>query len=252
MHNRKTECLTFVFIVACTMVLYGCNKSSTGECTPVATIKVAARYSPSIYPANFVDKIDNLYLSYIPGTTFVYEGTNEDGDPLRNTVEVTSKTKVVMGVTCVEVHDKVEVSGVLEEETLDWYAQDTDGNVWYFGEDSKEYSGNKVISTAGSWTAGVGGALPGIVMSAKPKVGEARRQEYMSDVAEDSYETIKLGESVTVKYGKYTDTVKTREWTPLEPCVEENKYYARGVGMARAVMTVGGTEQIQLVSVTKP
>ena len=37
-----------------------------------------------------------------------------------------------------------------------------DGNVWYLGEDSKEYEDGEVVSTAGSWEAGVGRAQAGI------------------------------------------------------------------------------------------
>ena len=36
----------------------------------------------------------------------------------------------------------------------------------------------------------------------------------------------------------------TREWTPLEKGVFENKYYAKGVGFIFGVMVKGGDEQI--------
>ena len=137
---------------------------------------------PVIDPANFVSVISNPYLPLTPGTVFRYEGTT-DGRPEVNTVRVTHQTKRLLGVFCVVVADSVWVEEKLEEVTADWYAQDKDGNVWYFGEDSKAYENGQVVSTEGSWEAGVDGAQPGYVMKANPQVGESYRQEYYEDEA---------------------------------------------------------------------
>src|SRR5205807_6525009 len=83
------------------------------------------------------------------GTTLVYEGPTSQGY-IQNTVMVTSNTKLIDGVTTVEVHDSVFTDGVLTEDTLDWYAQDLQGNVWYFGEDSDELVNGRVSSIGGS------------------------------------------------------------------------------------------------------
>jgi hypothetical protein len=101
--------------------------------------------------------IDNPYFPLQPGTTFVYEGRTEKGNE-HNEVYVSSETRAILGVTCVVVSDTVTVDGNLEEATLDWYAQDRQGAVWYFGEDSREFENGAVVSTAGSWEAGVDGA----------------------------------------------------------------------------------------------
>ena len=69
--------------------------------------------------------------------------------------------------------DRVWLDEELIEETFDWYAQDKEGNVWYMGEDSKEYENGKVVSTEGSWEVGVDGAKPGIMMEANPQVGHS-------------------------------------------------------------------------------
>ena len=58
--------------------------------------------------------------------------------------------------------------GALVEDTYDWYVQDA-GNVWYLGEETKEYEHGKVVSTEGSWKAGVDGAQAGIIMPAEPR-----------------------------------------------------------------------------------
>lgn len=122
-------------------------------------------YNPTIDPVNFVAGIDNQYLPYIPGTTFTYEAETEDG-LVENVTAVTGDTKVILGVTCTVVqdteivYDEVTPAGRVEEDTLDWYAQDVDGNVWYFGEFSTVYEyddqGNQTgTSNEGSWEAGV-------------------------------------------------------------------------------------------------
>ena len=120
--------------------------------------------------------------------------------------------------------------GNLTEKTFDYYAQDKKGNVWYFGEDTKEYENGKVVSTKGSWEAGVDGAKPGFIMQADPKVGETYRQEYYEGEAEDMAKVLSLSESVTVPYGSFDQVLVTKEWTPLEPGLVEHKYYAPGVG----------------------
>ncbi len=205
-------------------------------------------YNPVINPADFVAQIDNQYLPMTPGTTFVYDGESEDGKE-RIEVEVTHETKEILGVTCIVVRDRVWVDDELAEDTFDWFAQDEDGNVWYFGEDSKEYEGGKLVSTGGSWEAGVDGAKPGIIMKGDPQVGDAYRQEYYEDEAEDMAEVLSLNESVSVPYGSFENCLKTQEWTPLEPDVVENKYYAPGVGVVLEVAVEGESERVELVEV---
>lgn len=223
------------------------SPAGTGSPSP----ETAAGYRPVIDPANFVAVIDNPYLPLGPGTTFVYRGTS-DGETEVNTVRVTRRTKVILGVTCVVVEDTVEAGGELAEKTLDWFAQDREGNVWYFGEDSKEYEGGKVVSTAGSWLAGVDGAKPGIVMKGSPRVGDVYRQEYYPGEAEDMGEVLRLDERVTVEYGSFDHVLVTKEWTPLEPGVVSNKYYARGVGLVMERLVEGGKERLELVQISKP
>jgi len=153
-------------------------------------------------------------------------------------------------VRCVVVHDTVSEEGSVVEDTLDWYAQDSEGNVWYFGEDSKEYENGQVTSTKGSWEAGVDGAQPGIVMEASPKVGDTYRQEYYPGEAEDMAKVLNVNESTTVSAGSYKEVVVTEDFTSLEPDVVEHKYFAPGVGFVMGSMVKGGSEQIELVKIT--
>ena len=210
----------------------------------------AKKRPPTIDPSNFVSEVTNPYFPLEPGTTFVYEGQTE-GVPTREVVYVTNQTKVILGVTTTVVHVQSFEGGVLVEDTFDWYAQDKAGNVWYFGEDTKELDENgNVISTEGSWQAGVDGAQPGIIMLADPKKGKRYQQEVAPDVAEDMAQVRKLNESVCVIYGCFDNVLVTKEWTPLEHGVVEYKYYAPGVGFILSVMVKGGEERLELVSIT--
>jgi hypothetical protein len=205
-------------------------------------------YAPHINPPAFTTKIENKYFPLKPGTIFVYRG-NSGGNPERDVMRVTHSTRKVMGVKCVVVDDRVWAHGKLTEKTFDWYAQDKKGNVWYFGENSKEYKNGKV-STGGSWEAGKHGAKPGIIMQAHPKVDQTYRQEYQKGVAEDMAKVLKLNGSAKVPFGSFDHhTLLTKEWSPLEPGVVEHKYYAAGVGDVKEVTVKGPSETLELVNV---
>ena len=188
-----------------------------------------APYDPVINPSNFVARIDNPYFPLTPGTTFVYEGQTAQGFE-HDEFAVTHNTKMILGVTCVEVHDAVTLDGELSEDTLDWFAQDTDGNVWYFGENTHELEDGLITTIEGTFTAGVDGDKPGIIMKAHPAIGNFYRQEFSLSNAEDFAETVSLTESVTVPAGSFHNCLKSKETTPLETDLLEYKFYAPGVG----------------------
>ena len=117
-------------------------------------------YVPRTDPASFVDVVDNPYFPLLAGSRWLYEGTT-DGDAERVEITVTAEHKIVMGIHATVVRDSVYVDGALVEGTFDWFAQDGEGNVWYLGEDSTDYDGGAVVSTEGSWEAGVDGGRAG-------------------------------------------------------------------------------------------
>lgn len=236
--------LVMVFVAGCGV---SANGGSSGKENSGSSGEEPA-YSPHIDPADFTTTIDNEYFPLKPGTTFVYEGKTESNSE-HNEVTVTRDTRRIMGVDCVVVDDKVEVDGKLAEHTFDWYAQDSEGNVWYFGEDSKEYENGKVASTGGSWEAGKDGARPGILMQAHPKVGQSYRQEYYKGEAEDMAQALDLNGSASVPYGDFDHVLVTNEWTPLEPGVAEHKFYAPGVGTVLETAVKGPMERLELVDV---
>jgi uncharacterized membrane protein YkoI len=229
------------------LFMVGCN-SEAGEVPESATVPAEGEYNPQINPADFTTKVDNKYFTLIPGRKFVYEGETEEGAE-RIEVYTTYETKKVLGVETVVVWDRVWLEGDIIEDTKDWYAQDKEGNVWYFGEDSKELVDGKIVSRAGSWESGVDGAKPGIIMKAKPKVGDSYRQEYYEGEAEDQADILAFGESVRVPYGSFTDCLKTRDCTPLEPDADEYKYYSPEVGGVVLEVGVQTGERVELIEI---
>ena len=205
-------------------------------------------YNPIINPEDFIDIIDNQYLPLTPGTTFTYVGETEEGTE-EITFYVTHETKEILGVTCIVVRDTVTIDGELVEDTYDWFAQHKDGTIWYFGEDSKEYEDGEVVSTEGSWEAGVDGAKPGILMQGTPQIGDSYRQEYYKGEAEDMAKVLSLNESVSVPYGSFDNCLQTEEWTPLEPDVLEYKYYAPGIGLVIEVDVSTG-DRVELIDIS--
>ncbi len=206
-------------------------------------------YDPRIGPADFVDVIDNPYFPLAEGSRWVYEG--DDGEGLeRIEVVVTGERRDVMGVSTWLVQDTVTVDGEIVEDTFDYFAQDRDGNVWYFGEDSREFEGGVAVNADGSWEAGIDGALPGIVMPADPEPGFSYRQEYLAGEAEDMGEILEIGVPKDIALDTFDDVVITEDWSPLEPEIIEEKWYARGLGQIRSTHTAGQTGTVELVEFT--
>jgi hypothetical protein len=204
-----------------------------------------------INPQDFTVTIDNPFFPLPPGITFIYKG-NREGRRQRDEFAVTERTLVIDGVTCRVVHDKVFERGVLRENTFDYFAQDRDGNVWYFGEDTEELDKHgRVVSTAGTWRAGVDGAQPGVIMEAHPQVGDHYFQELAAPLAQDEAIVLNLAEIVAVPFGKFTNCLQTKEFTQLEPGNIEHKFYASGVGFILGVVVKGGKERLALVNIVR-
>ena len=200
-------------------------------------------------PAEFTTEIDNRYWPMAPGTRWVYEETQGSGPPQRVAVTVTNETKLIAnGIEARVVHDVVTQNGQPIEITDDWYAQDADGNIWYLGERTGEYENGKLVTRSGSFEAGVDGAQAGIIMPADPKPGLAYRQEYYEGEAEDEGAVLSVGEMAQVPAGFYPTTLMTRDLVPLEPKVEELKFYAPGVGPVLTLDASGGDGREELVS----
>lgn len=254
--STRTNCRHGILVILASLLVtgVGCPLAPGG-----GTIQVPDTV-PDFNAASFTNptRIGNTYLPLVVGTTRIYEAETGDGTE-RIVVEVLDETRVVSGVTCRVVRDRVFVADVLIEDTHDWFAQDDEGNVWYMGEevDNYEYDdeGNIVeinhegAREAGLDVAGLGTtARPGYVMKASPAPGDVYHQEYYKGEAEDMGEVIALGVEVTLGDGTTYTCVQTRDYTPLEPDVNEYKYYAPGVGVVLEEV-VDGDERLELISV---
>ena len=205
------------------------------------------RYRPLIDPARFRARVDNPYFPLVPGT--VARIVERAGKRISESeVTVTADTKVVMGVTCTVVHDVVTIKDRVTEESFLCYAQDVDGNVWFFGEDVREYHSDNRVETSDSWEAGRHGAQRGIVMQGRPAPGEPYRLQYQRDEHEDMAQVEAVKDTVMVSAGRFRDCVRTREWSMLE-AGNVTVWYARGVGFVKEVAPRG--EVAELVSIKK-
>lgn len=208
---------------------------------------VAPAVPPS--PAEFSSRVDNPWFPLRPGTIDLYRGI-KDGQPSRDVFTVTRKTKVIQGVRCTVVLDRLYLHGRLEERTHDWYAQDKAGNVWYFGEETVELNPDGSVKTnEGSWQSGVDGARAGIFMPAHPHRGQSGLQEFYKGHAQDHFRVLSLSARVDAPGAMSNTALLTREWSPLEPGTVDHKLYVRGIGTVVEQTVKGGDERNTLISV---
>ena len=236
-------------------VLAGCG--SSGDSTSQAATQSGTNTLPqssepsNLNPADFTTQIDNPYWPMPVGARWQVRVTDPQGESLNEVITVTNQTKKIAdGVTARVVHDVVYDHGKPAEITDDWYAQDKDGNIWYFGENTAEFQNGKK-DTSGSFEAGAKGADAGIAMPAHPEVGLTYREEYYAGHAEDRSKVLAIDQQVQAPAGHFTGAILTDDYSPLEPDVSEYKLYARGVGPVVAVTVSGGSEREDLVSYTK-
>jgi hypothetical protein len=202
-------------------------------------------------PSDFTAGVENPWFPLQPGSEYRYTGL-KDQVKMVDVVKVTARTKRILGVRTTVIHDVVRVDGKPEEETDDFYAADRHGNVWYFGEATKTFdSHRRTVSTEGSFEAGVDGGRAGVLVPGHPRVGKVGRQEFSKGQAEDHFEVLDLNARVSVPFVSSQHALRTREWTPLEPGVVDNKYYVRGVGIVREAAVKGPVERLSLVSFKK-
>ena len=222
-----------------------------------------ATHDPEFGPdfaANFVDPLEignsiapNPWFALVPGNLWVYEG---DGETIE--VEVTADTKLIDGISCIVVVDTASEDDVVVEITDDWYAQDVDGNVWYCGEISEnfeEFDGDEttepeLVDIDGSWKAGRDGAEAGMLLPFDPQVGDVLRQEFAQTDAEDVIEILAIDATETAPGAACSaNCLMTRDFTPLEPEAEENKFYAPGIGLIVELDPAIG-DRVELASFT--
>ncbi len=244
--NRNFLAAALVGAVAITA---GCGSDGGDDSTTTAAGDELPQGSEHVTldPSEFTSEIDNPYWPMTPGSRWVYREA-EDETVQKVVVTVTDRTKTLDGIESRVVRDVVTEKGVPIEVTSDYYAQDAEGNIWYMGEDTTEYENGKPTTTAGSFHHGVDGAEAGIAMPADPQVGMTYRQEYYAGEAEDQGSVLSVDEQVEVPFGHFDGAVMTRDVNPLEPRVNEHKFYAKGVGPVLTLKISGGSGREDLIS----
>jgi hypothetical protein len=205
------------------------------------------RYDPDIDPRDFRAPRANPYFPLTPGTTRIYEKETAEGLERVETT-VTGDRRTILGVACVVVRDVASLEGEVVEDTLDYFAADRHGNVWYFGELAMNFEDGLLHDLDGSWIAGEGGARPGIIMQAVRFPGDVYRQEFFANDAEDAARITAIDRTVRVPFGTFTNCLETLDFTPLEPDHLERKFYAPGVGPVLEVNVATG-ERLELIGV---
>lgn len=233
--TRRALVLAVAAGCTATVVLTACSSGSGSS-----GHRSAAPTPSSPAPRSFSATVDNPWFPLPPGRTLVYSGV-KDGAKTTEYLTATRETQKITGIPCRVVEDRVYTGRTLHEATRDYYAQDAAGNVWYFGEDTAELDAHgNMLSTEGTWRAGRDGARPGVFLPAHPVPGAGGQQEYYPGQAEDRFQVLDLTSRVSVPYKTFTGALRTKEWTPLEPGVVDNKYYVKGIGTVKEITVKGG------------
>lgn len=205
------------------------------------------KYEPTMNPDRFSTTISNPYFPLTPGRILIYERVRHNGVE-RIEIQTLQQTNVIDGIECVVVREYEQWNGQVQEDTLNWFAQETSGGVWYFGEIARHYEDGFLDNLEGSWRAGKHGAQPGRIMTALPSVGQSYRQEYALGHSEDLAFVAEVNQTVNVPAGTFDDCIFVVERTPVEPDDIVGKYYAPGVGMVLEIDLTNG-ERLELLEI---
>jgi hypothetical protein len=189
------------------------KKLSAGLCSPGPGFTIAG---------------SNPYFPLTPvGKQAILTGEDE-GQAVRLQVTILDRTKVIEGVTTRVIEEREWVDNELFEVTWNYFAQASDGSACYFGEDVDIYEATG-ISHEGAWCAGAGDNAPGVFMPADPEPGTKFQMEIAPEVAEDEGTIVGIG-PVEVPFGRFTETLRIREFNPLDGG-KDFKIYAAGTGI---------------------
>jgi hypothetical protein len=169
----------------------------------------------------------NQYFILEPGYQIVLEGGNE-----KLVITVLNETKTVDGVNTRVVEEKEWKNGELVEVSRNFFAIcEKTKDVFYFGEEVDMYSGGKLASHTGAWLAGENGAKAGLIMSGQPKVGMRYYQEVAPGIAMDRAEIVSVNDTLKTPVGSFSNCLRIKEGTALDPAEQEFKIFAPGIGL---------------------
>jgi len=228
--GRRRAVLTALIV----LVLAGCGSGS--DPSPPAGVDGLVIPTPSVDPDDFITGVDNPWLPLPIGATWEYAVTGaRPGTATVTTLEGPDVEDVATTAVRTTTTPERGASTVV----TDFYAQDEDGNVWWFGRE-------------GEWLAGQDAARAGLVMAADPRVGDGYLRAEAAGVDDRRAEVLGLDGERTVPDGTYDDLL-TVALTSLPAGVVEQVYYAEGIGLVALETTDGQPEtQLGLVAYDEP
>lgn len=213
---------------------------------------------PAFDARAFAAPTENPWYPLVPGPARTYRGEAEDGEVERIAISVQGPGPLIAGVQTTAVLDEVSVDDRVVERTLDYFAADDRGNIWYFGEDVTNFRYDEEGTLLGTddesaWRAGVRGAVPGITFPADPTPGPAVFQEHAPEEEAMDYGRVEAtGLTVEGPAGTFTDVVKVYESSTVEPESRGFKFYAPGVGMIREEELGAAGDAVEMVVELQP
>ena len=228
--KKLASFLWVILLIGLSFALQSAHATATGPFLPDFK---AATFLPG-------SAVNNLYFPLIDKQTRIFEGQKEEDSEIvteRFELTVLGLGPKILGVQTTTQLDRAFEGDLLVEETFDYYAQDTSGNVWYLGEDVTNYiydDDDNLIDTTNdsAWRAGVNDALPGFIMPADLTIGFNYYQEFAkADDALDEGTTFAVDDLISIASGDFSDVLRVLETTDLAPDVRAFKYFAPGIGL---------------------
>lgn len=177
-----------------------------------------------------IELVDNAFLPLPPGTVRRFEGIGDGGVPVAFEFEVLGDTEQVAGVTTRVVQETESRDGEPVAVARQFVAEAFDGTVCNFGREVGQLDGGTVVSTIGSWRAGVDGGVPGILMPAVPRVGQSFLRGGPGFI-EERATNLTLGKLVVTPVGTFSDTLTVLVETPFLPGVRREEVFVRNTGL---------------------
>lgn len=161
--------------------------------------------TPSPDPDDFTATVDNPWFPLPPGARWRYDDRSVAEAATGPEIEGVATTSLV----------RTAADGTI---TRDHFAQDRSGNVWWFGHEGSD----------DAWQAGADGAEAGLMMPARPRVGDGFRS------TPGTVSTVEArDDEVTVPLATYGDTVVLEVAASADGLGGHSDVYARGVGLVR-------------------
>jgi hypothetical protein len=249
MSRRRAQAARALTLVLGSGVLVACGATPAPQ--PPTGIDGLTIPTPSPAPADFVAGVDNPWFPLVPGTRWTYDRYATTGSETL-TATVLPEPRVVDGVATTALRWELRRPGRRPATlAVRWYAEDTAGNVWWFGQRVGRTFPVDPLATA-SWRAGRRGARAGLLMPAHPRVGDGFANGSRPGTMERRSTVVTLDASVALPKGEYHHAVETRDLSPLAPIRIVQTFFAPGVGMVVQDATDAVDVELTLVRVSRP